>query len=195
MGVKNRKEASKKGIKSWRDKNCSSKNLGINGKRGEIIDSIININNQSEYKVLPKIVTNNINNWKHISNEVYVDFETVSDIFDNFDNLPYQRPKDLIFMIGVGYVENNKFIYKNFCCEEATRECEFKIMNDFNNFLENRNFPKMYCWYAEENFWKVAEQRQFDIACTNNNIETQNLISDNWKVNKWADLYYVFQKQ
>ena len=195
VGIKNRKVAFEKGIKSLNDKNCTSKTLNITGKRAEIIDSIININNQSEHKVLPKVITNNINNWKLKSNEVFVDFETISDIFDEFNTLPFQKPKDLIFMIGVGYVEDNEFIYKNFCCEEITRENEFKIMNEFNTFLKDRNYPKMYCWCAEENFWRIAEQRQFDIACSNNDIETKDLISDNWEVDNWVDLYVIFQQE
>ena len=42
-GIKNRQKALEKNILSWRDKRCNSKNLGMGGIRGEIIDKIITI--------------------------------------------------------------------------------------------------------------------------------------------------------
>jgi hypothetical protein len=195
VGVKNREFAFKKGIKTWKNKRCTSKNLNIKGKRSHTIDSILNINRQNRNKVLPKVIISNLFDWKTHCNEVFVDFETIQDIFDDFNQLPLQVPRDLIFMIGVGYEEQGEFKYINFCCKNTTRESEFEMMNNFNTFMAERNFPKMYCWHAEENFWKLAEQRQFDVACKDNDIERKDLISDHWKVFNWADLCKIFQSE
>ena len=195
VGTKNRNIALEKGIKSWRDKKCNSKNLNIKGTRGKVIDSILNINRQKEIKVLPKVINNNLYDWKHKLNEVFVDFETISDITSDFNNDIFGKSKDIIFMIGVGYEDNGKFQYRKFICDNNSRESEFKMMNDFKTIMYERNFPKMYCWYAEENFWKTAEQRQFDIACENNDDERKDLISDKWKNHNWADLCKVFQSE
>tara|TARA_Y100000389_G_C17463982_1_gene523986 strand:+ start:1043 stop:2836 length:1794 start_codon:yes stop_codon:yes gene_type:complete len=192
VGIKNRDFALKKGIKTWQNKRCTSKNLNIKGKRSHTIDSILKINRQNKDKVLPKVVTNNLFDWKTQSSEVFVDFETIQDIFDDFNQLPLQTPKDLIFMIGVGFEEQGEFKYINFCCKDTTRESEFEMMNDFNNFMSEKDFPKMFCWHAEENFWKIGEQRQFDEACKNNNIERKDLISA-WGVYDWADLCKIFK--
>ena len=195
LGIKHRNIAFAKGIKSWKDKKCTAKNMNINGSRKDTIDKILSINRQTKCKIYPKVIINNLYEWKNVTNEVFVDFETMGDMLDDFSELPYQKSKDMIFMIGVGYKENNQFKYKNFCCDENTRENEFLIMDQFNQFMAERNFPKMFCWYAEPNFWRNAEERQFDIAFEKNDTERKDLISDKWKINNWVDMCKIFQEE
>ena len=196
LGVKHRNLALSKGIKSWKDKKCNCKNLQIKGSRSSTIDKILKINRQNKSKIEPKIIQNNLYKWKDKqSNEVFVDFETLNDVYDDFSELPMQKQKDMIFMIGVGYIENDEFQYKNFCCSNNSREEEFSIMNEFNLFMAELGFPKMFCWYAEPNFWKIAEQRQFDLACVNCDEERKDLISDEWQIANWVDMCDVFKNE
>lgn len=199
-GSKHRNIALNKGIKSWKDKRCKSINLEINGKRASIIDSILDINRQTKDVIRPKKIKNNIYNWKNENNEdfneIFVDFETLSDIFSSFDELPFQNQTDMIFMIGV-YYKNNKNIwdYTSFICKEATYEEEFRIMDAFNDFIKkrklNNKFPKMWYWCADNVFWKKSEIRLYDLMKSN---YCKNKIK-NWKVHNWVDLSDVFKTE
>lgn len=191
VGQKHRNNALKKGIYSWHDPNCTSENLGITGKNALIIDKIMNINRQNDIKILPKKIKNNKHNWKNNKNNLYIDFETISDIFSDFNQLPIQNKTDMIFMIGVGWHENNKWYYNSYICNNATYEEEFRIMDEFISFIRSRNDPVLNYWCAEAKFWDTAENRQFNLT---NDIDRKNHISDNWKIKKWCNLYDIFRE-
>lgn len=190
-GIKHRNNALNNDIKSWKDSKCTTEIMGIKGVRAPIIDKIIQINRQIKDNIWPKQITSNVYDWKTKGNEVFVDFETMSDIFADFNKLPYQEKTEMIFMIGVGYEENGKWVYKNFTCKNATYDEEYRIMNEFNTFLSERNYPKMYHWCADANFWKTAEERQF---CKGDKHVQKN-ISKKWTLSDWADLCKLFQSE
>jgi hypothetical protein len=197
-GVKQRKEAFKNGISSWRDKRCVSKNLGINGKRKDIIDKILVINRNTKEKISPKKITSNLYNWKNTeSPEMFVDFETLSDIFPDFSQLPVQKSIDMIFMIGVWYKKDDEWMYKHFTCENPTYEEEFRIMNEFNTFVVDNggSETKLWYWYADKQFWKRSESRQYDrLSDDDSNVLNRNLVA-NWKLNNWVDLCDIFKQE
>lgn len=194
VGMKHRNIAIDRGIKSWRDKRCTAKAMGLNGVRAPIIDSIMGINRQTKDKIWPSVIKNNMYNWKKKGCELFVDFETISDIFADFNHLPNQYSTDMIFMIGVGWVEKGKWTFINFICNEATYDEEYRIMNEFAQFVTDRDNPKMYNWVAESQIWNSAECRQFDIACDKQDEELKNHISD-WQIDNWADLHNVFKTE
>ena len=99
----------------------------------------------------------------------------------------------MIFMIGVGWVEGENWQYKIFICNQATYQEEYRIMDDFVQFVKSRGNPNIRYWYAEPNFWNQAECRQFDLAHEEDDIERKDHISDNWKnIGEWTDLYNLF---
>jgi hypothetical protein len=192
LGIKQRITAIEKGVSSWRDNRCTTKIMNMNSSRAPTIDAILDINRQSVDKIRPLIIKSNLYNWKTVSNELYVDFETLTDIFADFSSLPQQSRTDMIFMIGVGWCDKGVWNYKKFICSKPSYEEEYRIMNEFMQFVSDRGQPKLYYWHAESNFWKTAECRQFDLARENNNQERENYISDNWKINQWHDLCKLF---
>ena len=195
VGVKQRNIAIKKGIKSWKDRRCSSQKMNINGIRGSTIDAILNINRQTLDKIRPSVIKSTLYNWKTKDNEIYVDFETMSDIFSDFSLLPAQSKTDIIFMIGVGWCDEGQWKYKNFTCSKPTNDEEYRIMNEFSQFLIDRGQPKIYYWHAESSFWNSAETRQFEIANEKDDIKKKNNISDSWKIKNWADLCKLFREE
>jgi hypothetical protein len=194
VGKKHRDIAIDKGIYSWTDVRCTANNLGIKGNNAIIIDKILNINRQNTYKLLPLKIKTNKYHWKNINrNEVFVDFETISDVISNFEELPKQNSSDMIFMIGVGWYENNKWNYNSYTCNQATYDEEYRIMDEFARFIKDKHKPYLNYWCAENKFWENAECRQFDIAT--NNRERKSNILDNWKLTKWSDLYSIFKEE
>ena len=188
-GVKNRNIALLNNIKSWEDPYCTSSNIGIKGKRAVIIDKILSINRQDKDKIWPKKLETDISK---IGEEMFVDFETLSDIFSDFSNLPLQNSMGMIFMIGVGLVEKGEWVYKSFTCNKPTYEEEYRIMNEFSEFVNGKNNPRLHYWHAERFFWKSAECRQFDLAA---DTEIRNNISDDWKNFQWNDLCSLFKSE
>ena len=188
-GIKHRDVAFLNEITSWKNSNCTSSNIGVNGKNAHIIDKIMAINRQNKDKILPKKLVEDISK---IGDEMFVDFETLTDIFPNFNNLPEQSPMGMIFMIGVGWIEDDKWIYKSFICTEPTYEEEYRIMNEFSELVRERNNPRLHYWHAEKSFWSSAECRQFNIV---EDEEIKDNISNNWKNYQWNDLCSLFKSE
>jgi hypothetical protein len=205
-GIKNRKNALLRGIKSWKDKRCTSSALGINGeKRAPVIDKILNINRQNKDKIRPKKLSKEMVNFVKDTNEVFVDFETFCDINDHDPKggggseggheFPTSDKTNFIFMIGVYSVANGVHTYKNFVSETATIEGEYNIMKEFVDFLEELNYPKMWFWHADKTIWTKAEDRQLTRGYGNKN--DKHIVNNitNWKVRNWSDLCDVFRSE
>jgi len=195
-GIKHRQIALSKGIKSWKDKRCNSKTIGLNGVRAPVVDKIIEINKQSIDKVRPKKIKTNLHEWKKSCNEIFVDFETFCDVFATFENLPEQPKTDKIFMIGVYFQSSpSTWSYKNFVAKQATYEEEFRIMDEFVQFIRQQGNPKLWYWHADQTIWSRSENRQMDIAVGQKNEEKSDHIVDEWKLNDWHDLCQVFRDE
>ena len=167
-------------IKSWRDERCTAANLKFGGMRAPIIDKIMAINRQNKDKIWPKVIQGDTTDWKNSSNELFVDFETLSDIFSDFNDLPNQKNTDMIFMIGVGWEDQGKWCYKNYTCTAPTRQEECRIMSEFKQFVRDRGNPLLRYWYAESQFWNAAQGRILP-----------NVVGEC----KWRDMYEFFQKE
>ena len=177
-GIKNRNIAIQNQICSWDHQHLNSASIGINNNYTETINSIISINQQTETNIKPLIIQNNLFGWKARENEIFVDFETLSDIFTDLTELPVQTSTELIFMIGTGFINNEgAFEYKNFICSELSPQEENRIIYEFLTWLQTRNYPKIYYWSAEPSIWKRAIGRH--------NLSTPEI--------RWCDLYRIFK--
>lgn len=155
-GVDSRNFAIKNhGISKWSDPECCSQSMNIRGEyRAPIIDQILKVNRSKRRKILPKVVTNNLHNWKTESKlEVYLDIETISDIFDDFDyTQPVSTPGNQIFMIGVGYYHQKEWKYHCLLVDRIGFDEEFRILTELDNLLETlcvetgASFPVIYHW-------------------------------------------------
>jgi hypothetical protein len=95
------------GLARWTDPKCSAALLGITGvKNPALVDAVIRANHSNEDGpcVFPERVTVNEALWRTVViPEFYVDFETVSDLQDDFSKFPELGGQPLIFMIGCGH--------------------------------------------------------------------------------------------
>lgn len=195
-GYKNRQTGLMNNVTSWRDPECNSSTLGLSGSRATIIDKIIDINRQDVDVIRPKKITMNKYAWKTRKPEIFVDFETMSDIFSSMDDIPIQRSTDMIFMIGVYWKNKGSWEYKNFICNSCTYEEEYRIMDEFNSFLTD-NFrvdARLWYWVAENKFWDRSESRQFELAYKAGNRHRMQNMSLNWKQRNWCDMYKLFHE-
>lgn len=170
-GVKNREIAHKNGIYSYRDPNCNSITVGLNGpKQGPIIDKIIGINQKCKFssdndRIFMNINTHIDNRWiKPCELKISVDFETINCVFDDFKTLPVGQDQNYLFMIGVAYqVGMTNIEYKMFIISELSKDAEFQIIYQFYKFLReltdkylgsDANIPLLYHWgHIERSFF------------------------------------------
>ena len=172
VGPKVRKKAHGKGIYTWDNEDLTPEVLGIksDSKRGETLQKIIDINKMKRTKVLPKKITNNLDNWKSSTKvEFYVDFETLNSLYGG-------RP--IIYLIGLTvvipscvakkYGTNNRKRDYSFVAEVLTKNEEYRIIEQWINqmFSVYRKYDlnsedvNIYCWsQAETNFLKGARKR------------------------------------
>ena len=160
-GNKQKKKAFSKGIRSWKNKKCNSNVLGFKkeSKHAKIVDAIIKINrDEKDHKLLPIKFQNTSVKWKtEVKNEIFVDFETFSDLCHNFDEFPKQSYFNIIYMIGIGMRDkDNNWVYKSFICEKPTKENELLIIKEFYDFYKQLGKPPAYFWHAEESFLKKS---------------------------------------
>ena len=161
-GINKRNTLHEKLIFSWDNKRCNSKNMGFKkGKLSNTIDKILNINRQNKNIILPKKVLYERDIWKKCDNDnmiFYLDFETLNSNFGSIikDGIIYYDNNQYIFLIGIGYINNNKWDYKYFLMETKTHESELNIYNEFYKYINmllnkhNKKYAVFYHWsYAE----------------------------------------------
>lgn len=163
-GVKRRKTAHSKGIYKLSDKKLNSSILGFKdtSKIGNIVDHILKVN-QSQHKILPRKVTNNLFDWRTPSDlEIFIDFETLNSVVDGVD-------KTRIFMIGIGYNYHGKYEEKCFVMKNNNRQGEIEMFDEFYSHVEKleEEFDcqaRYFHWYdAEPIFYRKFMSRTKDL--------------------------------
>ena len=131
VGVKNRQAGHESGVYDWRDASCTADLLGFTkGTRQPVLQAIMEINRSTAGpNVQPSRVRNSDPVWRDTALEFYVDFETVSDLDDDFSKLPSKGGQPLIFMIGCGHVENGLWVYESFTVDNLTEPSEERIID------------------------------------------------------------------
>ncbi len=204
VGVKNRNLAIQEGVSDWRDDRCKASILGINTNRGNLVDKIMSINRQSEILISPAIIQNNHANWKTKGSDLFVDFETLSDIFAPNSDVSCQRQNEIIFMIGVGWEEEGVWNHKSFICEDLTPDNEFLIMKKFIDFVGQYKNPTLHHWSADEKFWNSAVKRHQnkypdrileERFWKNNDTSIQEESDDSLNIEGWSDMCKLFQNE
>lgn len=185
-GVNNREFAFNKNIFSFKDENCNSENLNINGKKTKkLVDEIIEFNKQSEKKININKIDGNFLEWRDRQYlNLYVDFETIGNLLltsNEKSNIPIDG--DFVFMIGLGWQlpNDDKWNFECFYCDNISVDEESKMMDKFNNKiieLETRHGIVNNVYH-----WSSAEITHY------NNLKTRNTLPDL----NWFDLMKFFK--
>jgi hypothetical protein len=75
----------------------------------------------------------------------YIDFETISNVYDSFRNFPRAEDNGMIFMIGVLLHEEDDAGHI-FVAENMTREAEKRILTEFCQYLCSSGVRRMFHW-------------------------------------------------
>jgi putative phage-type endonuclease len=184
-GVKHRRIAHTQGIMSYKDINFSSNLVKIKGNDMDILDNFKKLS-ENGYDFYPLRLSNNsiIENSNMI--DFYVDFESVNNLNDNFNDTSVYS--GIIYMIGIGHIHpnTNEWVYRSFVTDRLDNQSEKEIIHDWKSYINNvvnnynRNKYRLYNWTSAEN------------TMINNAIEKHNLPSKYIKL-KWFDLHNYFK--
>ena len=176
VGFKNRGKALEHDITSWKDPKLNNAILEINGKRGDIIQKMIDFNAGRIFKYNKYITKyHNIDEVEDPTGlvdvpklntgiEIIIDFEFITNLFDDFSQLPKISSSQSIFMIGIYVIEKVKTEdlivkkYYNLISDELNQDVNLlnkmdttimDIINEFN-IKNNTNITThditMYHW-------------------------------------------------
>ena len=178
IGINFRKDMHHEGIFRWTDNRLVDylKHDSI----GLTIEKIIETNKGLEmYYPTSKIksIKNFLQKYRQkYEHEFYVDFETVNSHGNNIS---------MIYMIGCGYIKDNKWIFNSYIADSLDSKSEEKILlkwlEDMKNITNGKNNYKIY-------HWSYAEVTHYNKAVKKYEIEENLLIMD-----EWLDLLKVFR--
>jgi hypothetical protein len=107
-----RRDAHQRGLMRWTDSRVSAKTLGLDGVSGRLCDAVLAANRSLEPVVLPPRLDLADETWlRPAPLELFVDFETVSNMADDFSALPLEGGQPLIFQIGCGRLEDGEWAF------------------------------------------------------------------------------------
>lgn len=138
-----RAQALAAGICRWTDPRCSAAQFSITGaKLPALVDAVIAANHSGSDGpvVFPARVTANEALWRdRVNPEFFVDFETVSDLDEDFSRFPEASGQPLIFMIGCGRfsgpAETPRWNHRVFTVRSLTLEEERRIIEEWIAFM------------------------------------------------------------
>lgn len=188
-------------IKSWDDEDCTTDNLNMNEtKTSIVIDKILNINRQNQFKILPnkkKDINDNRFNWKRkFPTDFFIDFETTSEHLSNLTEINLNDSRlnsQIIFMIGVGYEYEEKFHYKCFNINQLTLIEEKRILTEFKKFIDTlkEDLDKKEKYNTRLFHWSNAEPVILESA-----FNRHPSIEKMWKEHiEWVDMCDLFIKE
>jgi hypothetical protein len=159
VGVDKRNTAIESGILRIEDVTSAS-DVGVKGPSyGPVLDAILNVNRDDTGPVVqPERIQAAQGEWEaEPSLEFYVDFETVSDLDDDFSRLPEKGGQPMIFMIGCGHQEGGEWWFRVFTVDALTEDAEASIIEDWLAHMEDVRLrmggpeaPKVIHWSQAE---------------------------------------------
>lgn len=161
-GISGRILAHQNGVLRWDSEECISSVIkkNPNTDTAKKMEVVLEVNRSEDGPTIyPKKITagREILDDKQVP-EFYVDFETVNDINDTFENLPDKGGQTLIFMIGCGHEKNGKWIFKGFTADRMTEDSEAEIIDEWLDYMKSITAkmnsgietPRCYHWSAAE---------------------------------------------
>ena len=189
VGPDKRRAANDAGVLRWTDLVCTPQDVGVTGeKRVSTLNAILDVNRSTGGPpVRPDKVRSAEEEWRpEPALEFYVDFETVSDLDDDFSRIPEKNGQPLIFMIGCGHVEDGEWRYTCFTADALAESHEAEIIDlwfDHMATVRRRldpdgEVPKLL-------HWSHAEQTTFETAF---NSAKERHPENAWSTPRWFDI-------
>jgi hypothetical protein len=156
------------GIKRWSDPRATAMVLGIGGKKAKVVDAVLSANRSNGPEVIfPASITADHGAWRTRSAvELFVDFETVSDLADDFKAIPERGGQALIFQIGCGRRGPDGWTFRQFTVRELSLVGELEILDAWIAHLSDQAKAAGHGSLADVRLfhWSGAETSSFERA-------------------------------
>ena len=128
-----RRAAHARGITRWDDPRATATALDVNGGTSVIqLDGVLAANRSVTPVVAPDRIAVPDMSWRERSQiELYVDFETVSSLDDDFSALPVPGGQPLIFQIGCGWMRDGQWHFDQWTVDRLDEPSEARMIDAF----------------------------------------------------------------
>lgn len=181
-----RDEANARGLLRWTDPGVTPAAVGVTGsKRQPLLQALLDVNRGDGPSVQPARVGTLRAEWHPRADvEFYVDFETVTDLDDDFSAIPERGGQPLIFMIGCGHLEDAQWRFSCFTADDLTEESEEAVieawtdhMGDVTSRLAANGAPRVFHWSAHE---RSTLESAFNAAAARHPAKAEQWSSLEW---------------
>ena len=126
-----RERAHARGVTRWDDPRISAEWLGVTGEaHAPRFDALIAVNRDDGPAVRPARIEVEDARWRDpAAVELYVDFETVNDLNDDFSTFPKKGGQSLIFQIGCGSYVDGRWSFRQFTARALTSAAEADMID------------------------------------------------------------------
>ena len=189
VGKERRDTALGKGIARLSDPRLNPEAMGI--KQGSVhstIAKILEINHRSGPPfVEPERVRAAEDAWRPVAPvEFFVDFEFLNNVNDDFSRIPAQHGLPLIFMIGCGYEEGGKWVFRSFTTDALTEAEEARIIDDWLMYMREIASARNAMTDGKIIHWSFAEPVSYEQAY--DSARNRHPEKD-WPLLTWFDLW------
>jgi hypothetical protein len=174
-------------ISRWDDPALSA---AVAGVRGEVVaprfDAILDINREmAGPPVRPERVTVREGEWRTPEPlEFFVDFETVSDLDDDFARLPARGGQPLIFMIGCAHMEAGQLRFRCFTADALTPASEAKVLDAW--FAHMADVQERLGVVGEANVFHWSPAERTSLVTAYNSAQARHP-EKGWSEPRWFD--------
>ncbi len=187
IGSTERARAHAVGITRWDDPKLDPAVFGVSAKETAILDAVIAVNRDAGDPLRPARLRDG--DWRRRAPlEVYVDFEFLQDLGDDFSAFPRKGGQALIFQIGSGTYRESAWRFEQFTVSDLSLEAEAKMIDEWLAYLRG------LCADAATDLrdarlvhWSPAEQSNFERAYDNARARHPDRA---WPELPWYDLLH-----
>ncbi|MGZ3586937.1 MAG: hypothetical protein ACXVAP_06790 [Candidatus Limnocylindrales bacterium] len=187
MNPERRRVAHLHGLRRWDDPAVHAAGLGLVGSAAEKCDAVLAANRAPGGEVVfPTHLVGADPAWRAPAKlELYVDFETVSNLADDFAALPTMGGQPLIFQIGCGRLEAGRWAFEQWTVERLREPDEAAIIRAWVSHLEALRAARGLGWEdVRVVHWSPAEESTLVSAY---NSAARRHPEEHWPEMPWFD--------
>jgi type III restriction enzyme len=125
-----------RGVRSW-SPDLAIEDFGLSPQRADTLRQILAAQRPGFECTAPEAVQLGREVWgEPQAVEFYVDFETVTDLDDDFSQLPLKGGSPRIFMIGCGHVEDGEWVFRDFTANDLGDAEEQRVVRQWLEHME-----------------------------------------------------------
>lgn len=166
MNPERRRTAHARGLHRWDQPGLSAASLEVPEAQAAQCDGVLAVNTREGSVVLPEHASGAGADWRTAAPlELFVDFETVSNLNDDFSRLPEMGGQTLIFQVGCGHLEDGRWEFAQWTVDRITEPDEASIIGRWiehmdglrrSHGLEWGDLRLVHWWAAETSTFETA---------------------------------------